>query len=669
MVSAVLGKIKRGLKKPPRYIAWRLIQEFKIQTEKYIAPRRADWFTDKKLLQALEYPSLNACWEGLSARPFVACLTISPTDLNTLCPGEVTRIFDMAEKALAHEVDLLGSGPVKLGESIDWHRDYKSGYDWPRSFCHAIEYNNPERPSDVKFPWEVSRMQWMIPLGQAYVLTQDERYATEVRNILLHWMDNNPHAFSVNWSCTMDVALRLITWTWFFHVFKKSRAFEAEGFRSRFLKMLYLHGDFTARNLEKSDINGNHYAADAAGLVFAGLFFGQGAAPQKWQALGWNILNDELPRQVFADGVDFEASIPYHRLVQELFFLPALYRMQYSLPVSRDYRERIMAMARFTEAYTRCDGSIPLIGDADDARTLPFGGQAINDHRYLLAMVGIAFQDEALSAQFSGSMAELIWLFGPEKTAVLNTLSTPETPVSKAFEAGGFYILRNACDHILIDCGPLGLGGRGGHGHNDLLSFEAMLNGVHLVSDCGAWLYTANYQERNLFRSTAYHNTPQIDGEEINRFISADSLWSFHNDADYAVKERWFDAWEDTITVVHTGYQRLPSPVTVERKFTLNHTRHRLRIVDTFTGSGKHQVRIPLHLAPGLQVQMQANNTVHLLAQNQVFILQWQSDAPWKMQIEKGRISPTYGVIEPVNILVWSREDTLTDLSLEIYPC
>src|SRR5262249_3452455 len=162
-------------------------------------------------------------------------------------------------------------------------------------------------PSDVKFPWELSRMQWMIPLGQAYVLTGDEVHARHARELIASWIAANPYAHSVNWACTMDVALRAMAWTWFFHVFARSAAWRDATFRAQLLRSLFLHGDFTARHLERSDVNGNHYTADAAGLVFVGLFFG-GDEPGRWAAQGWKILETELPLQVFEDGVDFEAS-------------------------------------------------------------------------------------------------------------------------------------------------------------------------------------------------------------------------------------------------------------------------------------------------------------------------------------------------------------------------
>jgi len=227
-----------------------------------------------------------------------------------------------AEKALAHRVDLLGSGPKELGAQIDWHTDFKTGLSWPPRYFADIDYNNPDRPSDVKVPWELSRLQWLMPAGQAFLLTRDDRYAAGARDVLEQWMEANPCGGSVNWSCTMEAALRIFSWTWFFHVFHDAPSWCNPDFRFRFLRALYLHVEFTDRHIERSDVNGNHYTADAAALVVGGLFFGEGQGPQRWQQEGWRILCEEMPRQVFPDGVDFEASVPYHRLVAELFLWP-----------------------------------------------------------------------------------------------------------------------------------------------------------------------------------------------------------------------------------------------------------------------------------------------------------------------------------------------------------
>ena len=85
-----------------------------------------------------------------------------------------------------------------------------------------------------------------------------------------------------------------------------------------------------------ADINGNHYTADLAGLVMAGHFFGDFGDAQRWRDVGWSGLQDEIVRQVFSDGVDFEASSAYHRLVFELFLWPALYRQACGEQVGAD---------------------------------------------------------------------------------------------------------------------------------------------------------------------------------------------------------------------------------------------------------------------------------------------------------------------------------------------
>ena len=453
--------------------------------------------------------------------------------------------------------------------------------------------------------------------------------------------------------------------------FTQSPAWSHPEFRGRFLQALYLSADFTTRNLEKADINGNHYAADAAGLVFAGLFFGNAGEPAKWARTGWGILCDELPRQTHADGVDFEASVPYHRLATELFLLPALYRLKLGFDVSHTYRERLVAMARFIAAYSRGDGGVPLWGDADDARVLPFRAHPINDHRYLLAVVGVAFSEPSLLHDFSGPCSEPLWLLGPHWAAALAERRTPPGDMqrSRAFPNGGFYVLRNNRDHVFVDCGPLGTGGRGGHGHNDLLSFEATLDGVHLVCDCGAYLYTASMVERDNFRSTGYHNTPCIDGQEINRFVAPRSLWSLHNDADHKVYHLTLGERRDVLSLGHTGYERLIPPVAVRRTIELDHAAHALTVTDDLAGDGEHQVDVPLHLAIGVTARLLDEPGRAVLSSNErEFQVLWSNAEDWSVGISEARVSPSYGVVHATQCLTWRRHGSLTPLRVELRP-
>lgn len=669
MTKRLIELIRRGWGKPPHVILRWLARQAVAEIEQRRAPGRARALTTGRLLGLLGAASLDELWTRLGeAPPPVFAVPADKETFETLCPGDTERILAAAEDAIERRVDFLGSGPVALDSPIDWHKDFKSGKSWPVMPSRRIDILDLHRDSDIKVPWELSRLQWLIPAGQAFQLTGEEKYAEAVRGVIGEWADANPLAQGVNWACTMDVALRSITLVWLFHVFHRAAAWADQQFRSDFLKLVYLHGDFTIRHLEWSDINGNHLITDAAGLVLTGLFFGDADEPRKWQETGWAILTDELPKQVHIDGVDFEVSTAYHRLVAEIFLFPALYRQALGLDVSAEYSGRLKTMAEFTAAYSRSDGSLPLWGDADDGRVLPFGGlnNNINDHRYLIALIGQAFGDASLMETASGPKSEVFWALGPDDAAAVPDQA--KSLCSRDFPDGGAYIMRNGDDHVFIDCGPVGMNGRGGHGHNDCLSFEAALCGVHLITDCGAYVYSADPQWRNDFRSTSFHNTPVIGGEEQNRFVHPDYLWSLHDDAEPQVRHWGTSGDVDWFVGSHSGYQRLPNPVMPVRAFMLDKTANRLAVIDNFEGSGDHGVRVPYHFAPGVGVEENGPGQWRLNSGGRDFLMIADMGENWTATQGDGWVSPSYGVKQPAKVLNFIRRGPLVGLAVGLMP-
>jgi Heparinase II/III-like protein/Heparinase II/III N-terminus len=645
---------RKIFRKSPGYVIRRVLQEADCELDRWRAPKRARSLDRDRLLAMARVSSMDELWARLRGRPFPAVTApIDVAALDRVEPGESARILAAARLACERTVDVLGTGPVALGQSVDWARDFRVDIGWPAGFAPSIDYVNRDRPSDIKVPWEISRLQWLIPAGQAYLLTGDAHYAETARDILQDWMLKNPLAYSVNWSCTMEAAMRLFTWTWLFHVFADSPSWHDETFRVRFLACLYLHGDFTLRHIEKADINGNHYTADLAGLVMAGDFFGDFGDAGGWQEIGWSGLQEEITTQVFSDGVDFEASCAYHRLVFELFLWPALFRQARGEDVPAVYAERLRAMARFTAAYSRQDGTSPLWGDADDARALPFGGQRLGDHRYLIGLTAIAFDDADLAAWFGGPRSELVWIFGLDKAAAFPPVPSKTVP-SAGFVEGGAYVMRHGDSHVFIDCGPLGLAGRGGHGHNDALSFEAWLRGVPLVIDRGSFVYTASFDKRNEFRSTPSHNTPAVDGEEMNR-IDPKSLWTMQNDARAECTVWRSNPGADLFVGMHRGYERIG--VEVERRIRLDKQSQSLEIVDLLTGSGHHDVTVPLYLSPDVSVQ-QIGTEARLHCGGVDFSVVWQGD-DWSLAVEPCTISPSYGIAIASHRMIWKRSGLL----------
>ena len=51
---------------------------------------------------------------------------------------------------------------------------------------------DPSRGADVKVPWDLSRGYQLVRLGQAYWLTDEERFARELMAQWSSWVDENP---------------------------------------------------------------------------------------------------------------------------------------------------------------------------------------------------------------------------------------------------------------------------------------------------------------------------------------------------------------------------------------------------------------------------------------------------------------------------------------------
>ena len=641
-----MTRLVRVLEKPPRVILQRLAHEAGTELDRIRGPYRSRRLDDRRLLAELDAHDLEELWQRTLARPY-PFVRPEPelAEIEQRWPGDRGRVLQAADQAIRHVVDVLGTGPVELGTPIDWNRDWKSGHHWPRTYGRRLDVADLDRPSDVKVPWEISRVQWLLPAGQAFLLTGDERYAACARDVLVDWIDANPYLVGVNWALAMEAALRVFSWTYLLYACGSSDAWSDDAFRSAFLRALFLQIDFVARNLERSDINGNHLTADAAALVVGGLVLGV----PRWADDGWGILVAELPRQVHSDGVDFEGSAAYHRLVGELFALPALLRVAHGLDVPGPYVARLHGMAQFTRAYTAPDGRAPLWGDADDGRALPLGAPDVNDHRSLPVLVA------ALTGDTAAGNEEGAWLVGP-----CHVVDDEGETRSVSFPDAGVYILAAGDDHVFIDCGPVGLAGRGGHGHNDCLSFEATLAGTRIVRDAGTYVYTGSAELRNAFRSTAFHNTPLVDGAEQSRLDPGD-LWRLAPDA--VPDARSFD--EGAFSGAHAGYRRLS--VTPVRTFELDAARHRLTITDAFEGVGEHLIVTPLQLVPEAQV-VAGDASASVRLDDARYEVLWESAADWTVALESGWVSERYGVRREAPKLVWSRRGTLKPLRVEIGP-
>ncbi len=549
-------------------------------------------------------------------------------------------IVDDADDTLNNRFQTLGSSMVELGPTIRWQLDFKSGKEWPLQSLAASEILDLGQPSDVKVPWEVSRFHQIWWLGKAYWITGSERYAQKFRELIEDWIDRNPPGKGVNWTIAMETAIRAANWIAGYFFFCESKSIPKE-FWAKFSKSLYIQGRFIRSNLEYSRQNGNHYLSDIVGLLFLGIFFKGTGFGQKWLAWAVRNLETEMQNQVLPDGVDYEKSIAYHRLVLELFYSASILCKMNRVTLSEAYWTRLENMFEFVQYYARQDGSIPLWGDADDGRLFRFQmNNDINDHRHALAVGAILFSRGDFKLAAGRFYQDVLWLFGSEGFEKWQSLrAEPKQLSSRSFPDGGFYIMRTKDVHLFIDAGELGQRGRGGHGHNDTLSFELWLNNAPIIVDPGTYAYTFDLAARRALRSTLAHNTVMIDGKEIADF---DGIWSVKEEKAAPKIVQWSsDDERDILIAEHYGYQRLAQPVIHRRAFMLMKKTNVIRIRDEFLGTGEHKLEWRLCLPPTAGIQsLEGSDAV--IQNGPVTVTVQKEKGTWSA--EDGWYSPTYGV-------------------------
>jgi hypothetical protein len=175
---------------------------------------------------------------------------------------------------------------------------------------------------------------------------------------------------------------------------------------------------------------------------------------------------------------------------------------------------------------------------------------------------------------------------------------------------------------VIVRCGDTGRHGRGGHGHNDQLSFELAIGGQALVVDPGTYIYTADPMERNRFRSTRFHSTLRIDDLEQNE-LRTDDLFLMANRARAELIASDPTSFEGR----HHGFPG----ATHTRRLELQGDE--LHIRDTVESAIEHELEWTFPLAPG------AEDRVEIAAEGLDF------------RTELGAYAPRYGVRVPANFL------------------
>jgi hypothetical protein len=521
-------------------------------------------------------------------------------------PGWRARTLADADRICAHDLRLLGADSVQLGAAIPWHRDVLNGYDWrPRTFYRQVPV--PYDRADMKVPWEMARCQHLVTLGMAFRASGEERYAREVVAQIDDFIAQNRPGYGINWVSTMDVAIRATSWLWAHELIAGAEVVSDE-FVTNLVASLIAHARHIEENISvyEGGVTTNHTVADYAGLAYLGLMLPELRSSRRWADAGIDGLAECMRRHTSSDGVDYENSLAYHRLVTEMYLgaLVLAERNGRSFPIA--FRDSLERMVEFVIHYGRPDGLAPLVGDSDDGRwhvLADYSGWEPRDHRHLLGPAAAIFGRADFAAATAGSSAaaeEAAWLVGPKAAGAL--AADPHEPIaltSRAFAAGGRYVMRHVDHYALVSADEVGTGGFGNHKHNDILGYELAVGGRPAIVDCGSYIYLRDRAARTAFRSTRAHNTLMVEGLEQNAMTDA---FRMRPDSRVQVHEWRTGRRADILDVSHSGYESCPAPVRHRRRLGMMKEPFAWLVVDSLEGSGEHHVESSIHLASDLSV-------------------------------------------------------------------
>ncbi len=366
--------------------------------------------------------------------------------------------------------------------------------------------------------------EYLFPLWDAFRRTGDRKYTDKAEAIIRSWIRQNPRSAGGNGWSPYTVDLRLTHWLSYYTYAEKVLS---EDFKNALLASIHEQYEYLSGHVEK-DILGNHYFEDLKTLMLCAVFFGD----ERMLMCSLEALKKECGEEILADGMHFECSPMYHKLVLEGIMKAAAALKGFGRPD----KKLESCISHMLDAAWSMEGSlerIPLFNDAGD-----------NVAKSLDALVLAAREHFGI------------------------------TPVYRdRFPQAGFYLFSHENWKLIIDAGGPGASYVPGHIHCDALSFELFCGGRPVLVNCGTYAYQT--EQRSFFRSTAAHNTVCIDGKEQSQ------CWDVFRVAKRS-SVRVIDADDSHLT----AEMRDQAGHRVRRSFVFNAERQELTVTDE-TAHGK----------------------------------------------------------------------------------
>lgn len=456
-------------------------------------------------------------------------------------------------------ISLLGDYDYETYKK-DWHAGFQTGNPWPLTFSYDLQYKQCDDIGDARTNWELNRHFQFALLACRYDQTGDGKYLSELRELFEDWNEKNPFLHGISWTSVMEAAIRVINWTYALgfvtHAAQRQmekqrvltekiigRREEAEDqeARQRELtereagqqeeKIMKLCGQlrngivnmasYVSAHYSRYSSANNHVIVEAAAMGIAGIVM----ECEEWYETAFIILQEEMGRQNYRDGVNKEVSLHYQSFFMEAVGLLILVMRWNNLLVPQSWRNTLCRMSRYMQDCQGRYGETVVFGDDDEGKILDLSGgkQYRNHYLYVLQLMSLILPERYVQQVTDPT---LLSITQEEAGWELHGKPYYHSQGNVCYEEGGVSLLKSADGSAVIgiDHGALGFGSIAAHGHADALSFQMYLRGVPVFADAGTYLYHIDLENRNAFRRTENHNTITIDGKDQSEMLGA-FLW------------------------------------------------------------------------------------------------------------------------------------------------
>jgi len=472
-------------------------------------------------------------------------------DLGSVGDDHLKRWEKLAEEAKGRRFSFLGRDWPAPGDACLWHFDPVSAKQWPRDrYCFNINYRHADGYGDVKYVWEVNRLQYLQPIAALAAVTGNADHRQFVVREIEDWIDENPPFNGVHWPSGIELALRA------FSVLLAIRLLGPEAFTQTQAKkidaFLAASAFWLHRYPSRFSSANNHLIAEGFGLFVIGCALPDHPQASDWKRTGQRLLEEEAVKQIFDDGIGVEQSPTYTGFSLEMLLVAERVGAAAGERFSPDFHARLKLAATTLAWFLDAAGLPPRIGDDDEGRVIYDAAEL--DRHYVASVADAAFggQDAPIPADALPAAAHL-------RNLVLGRSAGQDTLPHgvRVFRQGGYTLLRDrigAKDMLFcVDHGPVGYLGIAAHGHADALAVWLHVDGKPVLADAGTYLYHAGGRWRDRFRGTRLHNTLCVGQQDSSR-ISGAFNWSDKAEAELIGVSS--DPAAFSLHACHDGYRK-----------------------------------------------------------------------------------------------------------------